>query len=261
MNRWIRLIATVVAMATISNLQYCWTLFVKPITSATHWRMSDVQYGFSIFIAVVTWGMPLAGWLIDRLGPRLFISIAGVLCAIGWGSLGHATSLTEFYLFYSVAGLGVSFVYCSSIGAALKWFPDKRGLASGIIAGAYGSGAALSILIFKNLIKTSGYSATFFSTAIVMGAVILIAGQFMAYPPADFAKTLTIPVKARVRKQGSEDFNSRNAAQAAFLSDVRNDADGRHRRSDDQRTDRAGGKYLQDRLACVGLGPYSRSHR
>lgn len=208
MNRWARLTAAVVAMAMISNLQYCWTLFVEPIRTATHWKLSQVQLGFSIFIAVVTWAMPLAGWLIDRLGPRLFTSIAGVLCAVGWGSLGRATNLTEFYLIYSVAGLGVSFVYCSSIAAALKWFPDKRGLASGIIAGAYGSGAALFILVFRDLIARNGYNATFLSTGLVMGLVILIAGQFLAYPPVDFAKTLTIPVKARVRKQGSEDFNS-----------------------------------------------------
>ncbi len=208
MNRWVRLTAAVVAMAMISNLQYCWTLFVQPIMSATHWKLSQVQTGFSIFIAVVTWAMPLAGWLIDRLGPRVFMSVAGVLCAVGWGSLGRATTLTEFYLIYAVAGLGVSFVYCCSIAAALKWFPDKRGLASGIIAGAYGSGAALFILVFSHMIKSSGYSATFLATGIGMGAIIFIAGQFLAYPPPDFAKTLTIPVKARVRKQGTEDFNS-----------------------------------------------------
>lgn len=208
MNRWIRLAAAVVAMAMISNLQYCWTLFVQPIMTATGWKLSQVQTGFSIFIAVVTWAMPLAGWLIDRMGPRVFISIAGVLCAAGWGSLGHATNLTEFYLTYAVAGLGVSFVYCSSIGAALKWFPDKRGLASGIIAGAYGSGAALFILVFSRMIRNNGYSSTFVTTGIVMGVVIFIAGQFLTYPPVGFAGTLKIPVKANVRKQGTEDFNS-----------------------------------------------------
>jgi OFA family oxalate/formate antiporter-like MFS transporter len=207
-NRWVRLAAAVVAMAMISNLQYCWTLFVQPIMTATGWKLSQVQTGFSIFIAVVTWAMPLAGWLIDRIGPRVFLSIAGVLCAVGWASLGHATSLTEFYLIYAVAGLGVSFVYCSSIGAALKWFPDKRGLASGIIAGAYGSGAALFILVFSKMIRINGYRSTFVTTGILIGVVIFIAGQFLAYPPAGFASTLKIPVKAKVRKQGTEDFNS-----------------------------------------------------
>lgn len=208
MNRWLRLTAAVVAMAMISNLQYCWTLFVQPIMTATGWKLSQVQVGFSIFIAVVTWAMPLAGWLIDRLGPRVFMSIAGVLCAVGWGSLGHAHNLTEFYLIYSIAGLGVSFVYCCSIAVALKWFPDKRGLASGIIAGAYGSGAALFILVFSHFIKANGYITTFVFSGVIMGAVVFIAGQFLDYPPAGFAKTLTIPVKAGVRRQGTEEFNS-----------------------------------------------------
>lgn len=208
MNRWLRLAAAVVAMAMISNLQYCWTLFVQPIMTATGWKLSQVQWGFTIFIAVMTWAMPLSGWLIDRLGPRVFMSLGGILCAIGWGSLGHASNLIEFYGIYAVAGLGNSFVYCCSIAVALKWFPDKRGLASGLIAGGYGSGAALFVLIFSNLIKTSGYSTTFVYTGIGLGAIIFISGQFLAYPPVGFAKTLTIPVKANVRKHGGEEFNS-----------------------------------------------------
>ena len=86
-NRWIRLTAAVVAMIMIANLQYAWTLFVKPIMAATHWKLSDIQWGFTFFIAFETWVMPLAGWMIDKMGPRLFLSIAGVLCGAGWGSI------------------------------------------------------------------------------------------------------------------------------------------------------------------------------
>ena len=90
MNRWIRLIAAVVAMIMIGNQQYAWTLFVNPIIAATGWKLSEVQWGFTFFIAIGTWAMPAAGWLIDRLGPRTFMSIAGLLCGAGWAGMGQA---------------------------------------------------------------------------------------------------------------------------------------------------------------------------
>jgi len=138
----------------------------------------------------------------------VFTSIGGLLCALGWGGLGHAHSLTAFYLLYAVAGLGNSFVYCSSIAVALKWFPDKRGLASGLIAGGYGSGAALFIPIFASLIKSTGYPSTFVTTGIGLGALIFVAGQFMKHPSAGFAATVHVPVKPRLRRHGGEEFNS-----------------------------------------------------
>jgi OFA family oxalate/formate antiporter-like MFS transporter len=206
MSRWIRLAAAVTAMIMIGNLQYAWTLFVQPIMSATGWKLSQVQWGFTFFIAVMTWSMPLSGWLIDRIGPRVFMSLAGVLCAVGWGSLGQARTLTEFYALYSLAGLGNAFVYCCSIAVALKWFPDKRGLASGLIAGGYGSGAALFIPIFSHLIHVTGYRSTFVYTGVGLGLMVLIAGQFLEYPPRDSVMAYA-PVKPNVRRHG-EEFNS-----------------------------------------------------
>jgi OFA family oxalate/formate antiporter-like MFS transporter len=203
----VRLSAAVTAMIMIGNLQYAWTLFVQPIMAATGWKLSQVQWGFTFFIAVMTWTMPLSGWLIDRMGPRVFMSMAGVLVAVGWGSLGHMHNLTAFYAVYSLAGLGNAFVYCCSIAVALKWFPDKRGLASGLIAGGYGSGAALFIPLFSHLIKADGYAATFVYTGVGLGAMILLAGQFLEYPPVGL-KLSYAPVKPRVRRHGGEEFNS-----------------------------------------------------
>ena len=91
-------------MIMIGNLQYAWTLFVQPIMAATGWKLSQVQWGFTFFIAVMTWTMPLSGWLIDRMGPRVFMSIAGVLVAVGWGSLGHMHNLTAFYAVFRWPG-------------------------------------------------------------------------------------------------------------------------------------------------------------
>src|SRR2546422_491838 len=92
-NRWFQLIATLIAMIMIANLQYAWTLFVVPLQTQTGWKLSDIQVAFTLFILFQTWIQPLDGWLIDRLGPRGFISAAGLLCGLGWTGLGYATTL------------------------------------------------------------------------------------------------------------------------------------------------------------------------
>ena len=207
MNRWFRLCAAVVAMIMIGNLQYAWTMFVQPMMSGTGWKLSEVQWGFTFFIAVMTWSMPLSGWLIDRMGPRAFMTMAGVLCGVGWGALGYARSLPEFYGLYSIAGLGNAFVYCCCTALGLKWFPDKRGVASGLIAAGYGSGAAFFNPIFASLIHTVGYRATFLYTGIILGVLVLCAGQFLKYPLQGFVAPPPAGAQSKIRRQG-EQFNS-----------------------------------------------------
>jgi len=192
-------------MMMIANLQYAWTLFVKPIVGANHWKLSDVQWGFTIFIALETWIMPMSGWLIDLLGPRAFMTVAGVLCGVGWAGMGHASTLPELYLLYALAGFGAALVYCGSIGIALKWFPDKRGLASGLISAGFGSGAALFIPLIAYLIHTQDYRAAFLYSGIGQGLVIICAAQFLQNP----AKTATHTAPQRVHiRSHHENFNS-----------------------------------------------------
>jgi OFA family oxalate/formate antiporter-like MFS transporter len=96
-NRWIRLGAAVTAMIMIANLQYGWSLFTGPLTKATGWKLSEVQWGWTLFIALETWAMSLCGWMIDKRGPRLLMTIAGVFCGVGWAGLGMAPTLTMLY--------------------------------------------------------------------------------------------------------------------------------------------------------------------
>jgi OFA family oxalate/formate antiporter-like MFS transporter len=186
-NRWVQLAASLVAMIMIANLQYAWTLFVEPIRQSTGWKLSDIQWGFTLFIVFETWIMPLEGWLIDRMGPRVFTTIAGVLCGVGWSGLGFATERWQLYAFYAIAGVGAAFVYSGSIASALKWFPDRRGLAAGIIAGGFGSGAALFIPVIAAIIHSSGYRTAFFVTGILQGVIILVVAQVLRHPGPEFA--------------------------------------------------------------------------
>jgi MFS transporter, OFA family, oxalate/formate antiporter len=184
-NRWFQLVASLIAMIMIANLQYAWTLFVQPMQTATGWRLSDIQLAFTLFILFQTWVQPLDGWLIDRLGPRGFISAAGVLCGLGWAGMAYATSLPMLYTLYCLAGTGAAFVYSGSIGSALKWFKQKRGLASGIMAAGFGGGTALFIPLIQSIIRDSGYQQAFITTGILQGLVITIVAQFLRHPPAE----------------------------------------------------------------------------
>jgi OFA family oxalate/formate antiporter-like MFS transporter len=182
-NRWFQLCASLITMIMIANLQYAWTLFVEPIRAARGWALADIQFAFTLFILAQTWVQPLDGWLIDRLGPRGFISAAGVLCGLGWAGLGHATSLPMVYACYALAGIGAAFVYSASIGSALKWFSRRRGLASGVMAAGFGGGTALFIPIISWLIASYGYAWAFVTTGLVQGATILVVAQFLRHPP------------------------------------------------------------------------------
>ncbi|MEX2262510.1 MAG: oxalate/formate MFS antiporter [Bryobacteraceae bacterium] len=181
-SRWLQLLSAVLAMVMIANLQYAWTLFVRPIQEGTNWTLSQIQWAFTLFIIFETWIMPLEGWLIDRAGPRLFLSVAGVLCGIGWSALGMVESLGAFYVFYSIAGVGAAFVYSGAIATALKWFPDRRGLASGLIAAGFGSGSALFIPLIVYWIGAYDYRSAFVWSGVIQGAIIILAAQVLRNP-------------------------------------------------------------------------------
>jgi OFA family oxalate/formate antiporter-like MFS transporter len=208
MNRWFRLASAAVAMIMIANLQYAWTLFVKPMLGAhadQHWKLSDVQWAFSIFIACQTWFMPASGWLIDRVGPRQFMTLGGLLCGAGWALLSQANSLPALYAFYAATGVGAALVYCGSIGVALKWFPDKRGLAAGITAAAFGSGTALFIPVIAHLLRSDGYRSTFIYTGVAQGFLIMCAAQFLRSPQPGEVSAGAASAKPKIRSRG-EDF-------------------------------------------------------
>jgi len=183
-NRWFQLVASLIAMIMIANLQYAWTLFVNPMQQGTGWKLSEIQRAFALFILFQTWVQPAQGWLIDRLGPRLFITLAGVLCGVGWAGLGYANTLPMLYTLYVLAGIGAALVYGGCMGSALKWFTKGRGLAAGIMAAGFGGGTALFIPFIASMIKNQGYRQAFIWTGIFQGVMILIVAQFLRHPPA-----------------------------------------------------------------------------
>lgn len=214
-KRWIQFGSAIVGMIMIANLQYAWTLFVKPLQAAHgkghgDWTLAGIQFAFTIFIFLETWITPIEGWLIDRMGPRLFLTAGGILVGIGWTSMGYAKSIMQLDVFYGIAGVGAAFVYSGSIATALKWFPDMRGTVSGFITAGFGAGSALFIpTIIAPLLAKSGYQTAFLYTGIGQGILIILAAQVLHNPGPDFqvSPAAKKPVSPRIRRNTAQ-FNS-----------------------------------------------------
>src|SRR5438132_1069683 len=181
--RWGQLMMGIVCMAMIANLQYGWTLFVNPIADRHGWSRAAIQVAFTIFVLTETWLVPIEGYLVDRFGPRPVVLAGGLLCGLGWVLNSYADSLTMLYIAAAVGGIGAGAVYGTCVGNALKWFPDRRGLAAGLTAAGFGAGPALTIIPISAFIKSNGYEAAFFYFGIGQGVIVLLMAWFLTRAP------------------------------------------------------------------------------
>jgi len=182
--RWAQLAIGVGAMVMIANYQYGWTFFVPDIQKKFGWDRASIQWAFTLFVLFETWLVPIEGWFVDKYGPRLVVLIGGILCGIGWAINAYATSLSGFYLGMIIAGIGAGAVYGTCVGNALKWFPDKRGLAAGITAAGFGAGSALTVAPIQAMIKSDGFQSTFLHFGLGQGIVVMILAFFLVAPKA-----------------------------------------------------------------------------
>ena len=140
-------------MVMIANLQYGWTLFVNPIArQARLGPRAAIQVAFTIFVLTETWLVPIEGWFVDRFGPRIVVAVGGLLVGVAWVINSFADSLTLLYSRAAIGGIGAGAVYGTCVGNALKWFPDRRGLAAGITAAGFGAGSALTVIPIQRVI-------------------------------------------------------------------------------------------------------------
>jgi len=179
---WIQLVVGVICMAMIANLQYGWTIFVTPIDAKHHWGKAAIQGTFTLFILLETWLVPFEAYLADRFGPRPLVMIGGVMIGFSWVLFSWANTLTALYVGGMIGGVGTGLVYGTCIGNALKWFQARRGLAAGVTAAGFGAGAALTIVPLANMVKTSGYEATFFRFGLLQGVIVLLAALVLKKP-------------------------------------------------------------------------------
>ena len=235
--RWTQLAIGVAAMVMIANYQYGWTFFVPDIQKKFGWDRASIQWAFTLFVLFETWLVPVEGWFVDKYGPRLVVLVGGILCAIGWAINAEATTLNGYYLGMIIAGIGAGGVYGTCVGNALKWFPDKRGLAAGITAAGFGAGSALTVAPIQAMIKDSGFQTTFLYFGLGQGIIIVILAFFLFAPKAG-----QVPAVVAERQRDPEPAQlsaDRSDPPADLLADVLHVRDRRRRRTDGHRQPQA----------------------
>lgn len=214
-SRWVVLAACIFAMVAIANLQYAWTQFTTPLKEDLGTTLTKVSWAFTIFVIAQTGLFPFTSYLVERFGPRIILTIASALVAIGWvgaGLAGMSKSLPALYVAYGLGGVGAGAVYGACVGAGMKWFPDRRGLCVGFVAGSYGFGAALTVLPINNMIKAGHYQSAFITWGLIQGIVVLVAAQFLRMPPDGWLPAGWEQIKQKVQKrvqQSARDYTPR----------------------------------------------------
>ena len=186
-ERWVQLVVGVVCMMAISSPQYVWTLFTKPILAEFGGTLSQLQITFSILIVLQTFLSPFQGFLVDRFGPRLLLSVGALMTGASWVFTSQAQSILSIYLTYGlIGGIGTGIIYVGIVGLMVKWFPDKRGFATGIVAAGYGMGAILTTFPISSSLTSVGYRDTLMTFGLGIGIVGLLAAQGLKRPPANW---------------------------------------------------------------------------
>lgn len=202
-HRWLQLVYGLVCMMAISSPQYVWTLFTKPMQAQFGTTLSALQVTFSILIVLQTFLSPLQGFLIDRFGPRLLISTGAALTGLSWVLASQVSSVWGIYLTYGLfGGVGTGIIYIGVVGLMVRWFPDRRGFAAGVVAAGYGMGAILTTFPVASSLAASGWQHTLLIYGIVFGAIGLIAAQGLRAPPAGWMADHT-PAKSSARDMTS----------------------------------------------------------
>jgi OFA family oxalate/formate antiporter-like MFS transporter len=203
--RWGQLAMAMVCMASIADLQYGWTLFVNPLAEHFQWSVAAVQVAFAVFVVVQTACVPVAGYLVDRFGPRPVVLGAGLLCAIGWVMNAFVDTLPLLYLASAITGVGAGAVYGTCVGSALKWFPERRGLAVGLVVASFGAGSVLTVVPITMLIATRGYEAAFLYFGLGQGLLVIALGLGLE-DPNKLLKRIETPAPPAQVPQSRRDY-------------------------------------------------------
>ena len=207
LNRWNQLILGVIAMMAISSPQYVWTLFTGPLNQKLGTTLPQLQWTFSLLVILQTWLSPFQAYLVDRFGPRLLIAIGALLSGGSWVLSAWVDNIWALYFTYGVlGGFGTGIIYVGIIGLMVRWFPDRRGLATGLAAAGYGFGAFFTSIPIDNMIKSSGYAQTLLVWGVIQAVIGVVAAQWLRVPPS--GQTLdAIPAPAIAARQTSRSYS------------------------------------------------------
>jgi oxalate/formate antiporter len=203
LNRWNQLLLGLIAMMSISSPQYVWTLFTGPLNTKLGTTLAELQWTFSLLIILQTWFSPFQAYLVDRFGPRLLISVGALMSGGGWVLSSYVDSLWALYFTYGIiCGFGTGIIYVGIIGLMVRWFPDRRGLATGLAAAGYGFGAFFTSFPIDSMIKSSGYAHALLVWGIIQAVIGVVAAQWLRIPPENWRPDGYTPETASTAQSG-----------------------------------------------------------
>lgn len=209
-NRWSQLVLGLIAMMAISSPQYVWTLFTGPLNKELGTTLAEIQVTFSLLIVLQTFFSPFQAYLVDRFGPQLLISIGALMSGGSWVLAAFSDNVWMLYLTYGViGGFGTGIIYVGIIGLMVRWFPDRRGLATGLAAAGYGAGAFITSFPIDSMIKSSGYAHTLIVWGIIQGVVGILAAQGLRVPPEGWRPAAYNPEAVRTELQSQRSYTPR----------------------------------------------------
>jgi len=184
--RWFILSLAMLLNMTVSIYQYSWSLFANNLQEELGWSLAAISLTFTIF-QLTNFSQPFTGALADARGPK-GVGIGGALL-VGLGFLlsSRASAPWHLWVCFGLGGIGVGALSGLASAAAIKWFPDKRGLASGLTAFGYGAGTAIFNWMIQALLKALGVRSTFIYMGLLMLAILLPAVLLFKYPPEAWA--------------------------------------------------------------------------
>ncbi|HUS03922.1 MAG TPA: OFA family MFS transporter [Dehalococcoidia bacterium] len=205
-SRWLVLIVAFLAMALISPYQYAWSSISPFLSDRFGWTLSRVEAIYTLYMIFQAGASVPAGVLRDRYGPRLLTMIAGVVAAVGLYALTASSPNIISVAFGVFGGFAVGVIYSNAVNTANKWFPDKRGVTAGLIAGAFSWGSIPFIFWIRGSATAITYPQIIGEIALIAGPIIVVAGYFLKDPPKGWAPLGWIPTKKRVKRPCEHQF-------------------------------------------------------
>jgi len=211
-NRWGIALAGFLMQVALGAV-YAWSVFRNPLTKQFGWSIAQITWTFTICISVLGIAAFFGGLWLNRKGPRIVAFTAAFLYGLGvFLASFSAHKLWWLYLSYGViSGTGLGFGYIVPIAVLVKWFPDRRGLITGIAVSGYGAGALVTAPVAQQLIQTVGVLKTFAYLGIAYFIVILAAGFFMQNPPVGWTPKGWTPTATQTAQRAKADYTISSA--------------------------------------------------